>query len=97
MMMSFNKRGRRDYFMSENVGVHIYYVRRNAQPRRVRAFIDLAVEMFSASRDFLLTSKEFAAFETAWRKKELQEEITLAVDAISIGETACKRLLLLEG
>jgi hypothetical protein len=51
-----------------NIKVHLYYESRNAPPRPARAFIDMAVELFSAESDFLLSGKELAASEAAWRK-----------------------------
>jgi DNA-binding transcriptional LysR family regulator len=46
--------------MSEHIGVHLYYGSRNAQPRRVRAFIDLALEMLADAPDHVLTRQELA-------------------------------------
>lgn len=56
-------------YVTDHISVHIYYGSRNAQPKRVRAFIDLAVDQFNAGRDFTLSSKELKAFEVAGRKR----------------------------
>lgn len=50
------------------MSVHVYYGSRTAQPVRVRAFIDLAVERLSGGRAFVLTAKELATAVSAWRK-----------------------------
>jgi len=41
-------------------GVYIYYGNRKSQPRRVRAFIDLATSRMSDSHTFVLSDKELA-------------------------------------
>jgi DNA-binding transcriptional LysR family regulator len=46
--------------VSEHIGVHLYYGSRNAQPRRVRAFIDLALEMLADAPAHVLTRQELA-------------------------------------
>ena len=54
--------------VADHISVHIYYGSRNSQPRRVRAFIDMAVEQLNAGRDFLLSSKELTVLEAAGRR-----------------------------
>lgn len=44
--------------MTDHIGVHMYYGSREAQPKRVRAFIDLALEMLSNSEQYVLTPAE---------------------------------------
>lgn len=44
--------------MTDHISVHVYYGSRTAQPARVRAFIDLAVERLGGGQDFCLSSKE---------------------------------------
>ncbi|MDR3369705.1 LysR family transcriptional regulator [Rhodoferax sp.] len=44
--------------MSEHIGLHIYYGNRTAQPKRVRAFIDLALERLLNTPDYVLSEKE---------------------------------------
>lgn len=44
--------------VSEHLGLHVYYGSRNAQPLRVRAFIDLAVESLVGNRQFYLEPHE---------------------------------------
>jgi DNA-binding transcriptional LysR family regulator len=47
--------------MSEHIGVHVYWGSREAQPRRVRAFIDLAVERLADTSTYVLSEKELKA------------------------------------
>lgn len=51
--------------MADNLSLFLYYGSRNAQPARVRHFIDLVVERLTDNRDFLLTTEELA---TAYRQ-----------------------------
>ena len=44
--------------VSEHIGLHVYYGSRDALPRRVRAFIDLAVQRLQDCPDYLLTMEE---------------------------------------
>nr|CUV14131.1 putative transcription regulator protein [Ralstonia solanacearum] len=46
--------------MSEHIGVHLYYGSRTAQPRRVRAFIDLAIQQLLDTPAYVLSAKELA-------------------------------------
>ena len=45
--------------MTDHIGVHLYYGSRASQPRRVRAFIELAIERLS-NPPALLAPKELA-------------------------------------
>ncbi len=54
--------------MSDHLGLHVYYGSRRSQPARVRAFIDLAVEMMKDNPAFVLGAKELAAAEAKGRK-----------------------------
>ncbi|MBV8620827.1 MAG: LysR family transcriptional regulator [Curvibacter sp.] len=47
--------------LSEHLGLHIYYGSRSAQPRRVRAFLDLALARLADAQAFVLTGKELQA------------------------------------
>lgn len=47
--------------MADHMGLFIYYGSRNAQPSRVRAFIDLAVERLGNNPAYVLSAKELAA------------------------------------
>jgi DNA-binding transcriptional LysR family regulator len=47
--------------MSEHIGVHVYYGSRSAQPRRVRAFIDLVIEQLADTPKYVLTARELRA------------------------------------
>ncbi len=51
--------------MSSHIGVHLYYGSRAAQPRRVRAFIDLAIERLLDTPTYVLSNKELAAAASA--------------------------------
>ena len=44
--------------MSDHIGVHLYYGSRTAQPKRVRAFIDLAIRHLADTPDYVLSAKE---------------------------------------
>ena len=44
-----------------NLGLHLYYGNRTAQPKRVRAFIDLAVQRLADSPAYVLGARELAA------------------------------------
>lgn len=58
--------------VSEHMGVFIYYGSRTAQPARVRAFIDLAIERLADSTQFALSRKELETMEARGRKAHLQ-------------------------
>jgi DNA-binding transcriptional LysR family regulator len=47
--------------VTEHLGLYLYYGSRVAQPARVRAFIDLAVERLAGSSEWVLTRQELAA------------------------------------
>ncbi|WP_431048678.1 LysR family transcriptional regulator [Roseateles sp. L2-2] len=51
--------------------LHVYWGSRSAQPARVRAFIDLAIERLADSDDYVLGAKELAAAEAHGREKFL--------------------------
>ena len=53
--------------MTEHIGVHIYYGTRTAQPKRVRAFIDLAIQRLLNTSAYVLSEKELA--QAAYRGK----------------------------
>ncbi len=54
---------------TDHMSVHVYYGSRTAQPSRVRAFIDLAVERLAGSSDYVLDARELAAAEARGRRK----------------------------
>lgn len=47
--------------MSSHIHVHLYYGSRASQPRRVRSFIDLAIERLHNSRTYVLSAKELSS------------------------------------
>jgi DNA-binding transcriptional LysR family regulator len=51
----------------EQASAFVYYGSRAAQPRRVRAFIDLTVGRLAGNPALVLSDQEFAAAETARR------------------------------
>ncbi|SHM85567.1 LysR substrate-binding domain-containing protein [Rhizobacter sp. OV335] len=55
--------------ITDHMGVHVYYGSRTAQPSRVRAFIDLAVERLAGSSDYVLDARELAAATSKGRGK----------------------------
>ncbi|WP_067065613.1 LysR family transcriptional regulator [Roseateles chitosanitabidus] len=52
--------------------LHVYWGSRSAQPARVRAFIDLAIERLADSEDFVLGAKELAAAEAKGREQHVR-------------------------
>jgi DNA-binding transcriptional LysR family regulator len=54
--------------ISAEYGVHIYYGSRSSQPKRVRAFIDLAVKRLEDAPAFVLGRKELEAAARSWRR-----------------------------
>ena len=53
----------------EHASTFVYYGSRAAQPRRVRAFIDLAVKRLGGNTDLVLTAQELAAAEAKGRDR----------------------------
>jgi DNA-binding transcriptional LysR family regulator len=54
--------------ISAHYGVYLYYGSRSAQPKRVRAFIDLAVARLHNAPAFVLGGKELEAAAQSWRR-----------------------------
>lgn len=54
--------------MSDHLGLHVYYGSRAAQPRRVRAFLDLAIAQLLDNPDYLLSARELTAALQSWRR-----------------------------
>jgi len=54
--------------VSEHIGVHVYYGHRTAQPRRVRAFIDLAVQRLLDSPRYVVTKAEMREAQSGFRR-----------------------------
>ena len=55
--------------MSADMGLHIYYGSRVAQPKRVRAFLDLAIARLHDSPNYVLSSKEVATAQQKWARR----------------------------
>jgi DNA-binding transcriptional LysR family regulator len=55
--------------VSKHIGLHVYYGSRAAQPKRVRAFLDLAIERLQDTEEFVLSDRELAG-ATRRRKKD---------------------------
>jgi hypothetical protein len=51
------------------MGLHIYYGSRAAQPKRVRAFLDLAIARLHDSPNYVLSSREVATAQQKWARK----------------------------
>lgn len=47
--------------ISANIGMHVYYGNRTAQPKRVRAFLDLTIARLRDCPDYVLSPKELAS------------------------------------
>lgn len=61
--------------MTDHIGVHLYYGSREAQPKRVRAFIDLALERLLDPPQYVLTRKELiTAGSAAGRRRSRQAD-----------------------
>lgn len=56
--------------MSDHIGVHLYYGSRAAQPRRVRAFLDLAIQRLLDSPTHVLGAKELTAAAAGRRVRQ---------------------------
>jgi DNA-binding transcriptional LysR family regulator len=54
--------------MSEHIGVHVYYGHRAAQPRRVRAFIELVVQRLLDSPRYVVSKAEVREAQAALRR-----------------------------
>lgn len=54
--------------VADKSSVFVYYGSRSAQPARVRAFIDVAVELLADNPAFVLTTKELVSAEAKGRK-----------------------------
>jgi DNA-binding transcriptional LysR family regulator len=56
--------------ISAHYGVYLYYGSRTAQPKRIRAFIDLAVARLHDASAFVLDRKELEAAAQSWRRAQ---------------------------
>lgn len=72
--------------VTDHMGVHVYYGSRTAQPSRVRAFIDLAVERLGDSSEYVLDARELAAAEqrSESRQQIHRRAITSASAAVTL-------------
>ena len=55
--------------VTDHLGLHVYYGSRSAQPARVRAFIDLAVQRLVGNTQFFLEPHELMPAKTKAKKK----------------------------
>lgn len=55
-------------FMSDHIGLHIYYGSRAAQPKRVRAFLDLAFSRLLDGSAYVLSDKELQLAARTWKR-----------------------------
>jgi DNA-binding transcriptional LysR family regulator len=58
--------------IADHSSVFVYYGSRAAQPTRVRAFIDLALEMLANNPAYVLTAQELAAAESGGRREHVE-------------------------
>jgi hypothetical protein len=56
-------------YMSANFGFRIYYGSRAAQPRRVKAFLHLAIARLHDRPNYVLSSKKVATAQHKWARK----------------------------
>lgn len=56
-------------FVSEHIRLHVYYGSRRAQPKRVRAFLDLALARLMNSLVHVLTEKELLVASRKWDRQ----------------------------
>lgn len=54
--------------MSAHIGLHVYYGSRAAQPKRVRAFLDLAFARLHDSSEYVLCAKELLRFQARGKR-----------------------------
>jgi len=54
--------------ISDHMGLHIYYGSRASQPKRVRAFLDMAVARLLECPDYVLSDRELLAASRAWKR-----------------------------
>jgi DNA-binding transcriptional LysR family regulator len=69
--------------VTDDVAIYLYYGSRSAQPARVRAFIDLAIERLAGGAPYVLSSKELLAAETKALKALPQAARTKPVKAVA--------------
>ncbi len=67
--------------VADQYGLHIYWGSRVAQPARVRAFIDLAIERLAGNTDYVLGEQELARLEAQGRRQHLRPSARLASNA----------------
>ena len=60
--------------VADKSGVFVYYGSRAAQPARVRAFIDVAIELLADNPAYVLTAEELASAEAQGRRAARRKE-----------------------
>ena len=56
-------------FVSDHIKLHVYYGSRSSQPKRVRAFLDLAFARLVDSPDYVLSDKELLQASRGWSRQ----------------------------
>jgi hypothetical protein len=56
-------------FISDHIALHVYYGSRASQPKRVRAFLDLAFARLVDSPAYVLSGKELSQSSRSWSRR----------------------------
>ena len=56
-------------FISDHIALHVYYGSRASQPKRVRAFLDLALAKLVNSAAYVLSEKELQSASRGWSRR----------------------------
>jgi DNA-binding transcriptional LysR family regulator len=56
-------------FISDHIALHVYYGSRASQPKRVRAFLDLAIAKLVNSAAYVLSEKELQSASRGWSRR----------------------------
>ena len=59
-------------FVSDHIKLHAYYGSRASQPKRVRAFLDLAFARLVSSPSYVLSKKELLQASRSWSRRRVQ-------------------------
>ena len=75
-----------DDYVNAQYGVYLYYGSRVAQPKRVRAFIDLAAARLQDTADFVLSRKELDAAAQSWKRLRRRRPVRRRTDGRRFGQ-----------